>query len=71
MWREDDLSFRNWFNGYLAGGSQNLKRRNVERPMFRNFKIANTKMTIDRLFDNFIIEFFFSFFINYLNNQHI
>ena len=26
-------------------GSQNLERRNLERPIFRNFKIANIKIT--------------------------
>ena len=36
------------------GGGQNLERRNVERPTFRNFKIANIKITKDKLFDNFI-----------------
>ena len=54
------------------GGGQNLEQRNVKRPIFRNFKIANNKMTKDELFDSFIIEFFFfSFFINYLNDQNI
>ena len=53
------------------GGGQNLDRQNVEWPIFRNFKIANTKMMKDELFDSFIIEFiFFSFFINYLNIQN-
>ena len=41
------------------GWGQNLKRRNVERPIFRNFKIANIKITKDELFDNFIFEFNF------------
>ena len=36
------------------GGSQNLERRNVEQPIFRNFKIANIKMTKNELFDNII-----------------
>ena len=54
-----------------AGGGQNLERRNVERSIFRNLKIANTEMTKDELFDSFIIEFICSFFINYLNNQNI
>ena len=55
----------------IMGGSQNLERRNVERSVFRNFKIANIKMTKDELFDSFIIEFFFKFFINCLNNRNI
>ena len=42
------------------GGGQNLKRRNVERPIFRNSKIANIEKTKDELFDNFIFEFNFS-----------
>ena len=41
------------------GGGQNLERRNVERPIFRNFKIANIKITKDELFDSFISEFNF------------
>ena len=49
------------------GGGQNLERRNVERPIFRNFKIANIKITKDELFDHFIFEFNFSFFRNHLN----
>ena len=28
------------------GGVRNLERRNVERPIFRNLKIANIKATI-------------------------
>ena len=39
------------------GWIQNLERRNVERPIFRNFKIANIKITKDELFDSFILEF--------------
>ena len=40
-------------------GAQNLKRRNVERPIFRNFKITNIKITKDELFDSFIFEVIF------------
>ena len=29
----------------FSGGGQNLELRNVERPIFRNFKIANIKIT--------------------------
>ena len=47
------------------GTCQNLERRNVEKPVFRNFKIANIKITKDDLFDSFIFEFIFSFFRNY------
>ena len=50
------------------GAGQNLERRNVERPIFRNFKITNIKIMKDELFDSFIFEFIFSLFINYLHN---
>ena len=53
------------------GGDQNLELRNVERPVYRNFEIANIKIKKDELFDNFIFELFFSYFINYLNIQNI
>ena len=52
------------------GGGQNLERRNVERPIFWSFKIANIKITKDEIFDNFIFEFNFSFFRNHLNFFH-
>ena len=55
----------------MGGRGQNLERRNVERSIFRNLKIANIKITKDELFDSFINEFIFSFFINYLNDQNI
>ena len=51
-----------------TGGGQNLERRNVERPIFRNFKITNIKITKDQLFDSFIFELIFSLIINYLHN---
>ena len=50
---------------------QHLEQRNVEQPIFRNFKIANIKITKDKLFDNFIFEFNSSFFRNHLNTQNI
>ena len=53
-----------------SGGGQNFERRNVERLTFRNFKIANIKITKNELFDSYIIEFI-SFFRNYLNTQNI
>ena len=43
---------------------QNLERRNVEQPIFRNFKIANINITKYELFDSLPFEFTFSFFIN-------
>ena len=48
-----------------------LKFRNVERPIFRNFKIANIKITKDEFFDIFTLEFNFLFFRNLLNAQNI
>ena len=44
-----------------VGGGQNLKRRNVERPVFRNFAIANIKIKKDELFDNSNFELFIHF----------
>ena len=55
----------------VQGGGQNFERRNVEPLKFRNFKVANIKITNDELFDSFIIEFIFSFFRYYLNTQNI
>ena len=46
---------------------QNLERWNVERPIFRNFKITNIKITKDELYDSFSVEFTFSLFINVLH----
>ena len=60
--------FQSRWSNYMKGspgGGQNLERRNVERPIFRNYNIANIKITNDELFDSFIFEFFFSFFRNY------
>ena len=53
------------------GGGQILERRNVERPIFRNFEIANIEITKDELFDSCILEFNFSYFSNPLNTQNI
>ena len=73
-------SFRDWqwklrflinTSIFWRSGGQNLERRNVERPIFRNFKIANIKITENKLFDNFIFEFNFSFFRNHLNTKNI
>ena len=52
---------QNFLQGWLSqlmGGGQNLERRNVERPVFRDFEIANIKMKKNELFDNFIFELF-------------
>ena len=53
------------YNMYIiyvsVGGGQNLKRRNVERPVFQNFETANMKIKKDELFDNSTFELLFSF----------
>ena len=46
----------------IMGGIQNLEWSNVERPIFRNFKITNIKIEKDELFDYFIYEFIFYYF---------
>ena len=51
---------------FQKGEGQNLERRDVERSIFRNFKITNIKITKYELFDSFILKFIFSLFINYL-----
>ena len=55
------------WNADTEGGGQHLEQPNVERPIFRNYKIANIKITEDELFDNFIFEFDFLCFRNHLN----
>ena len=47
----------------IWGGDQNLERRNVEQPVFRNLEIANIEIKKDELFDNFIFKLFFSHFL--------
>ena len=60
--------FTLWFN---TGGVQNWEWLDVERPIFRNFKITNIKIVKDELFDYFIYEFFFIIiFLRYLNTQN-
>ena len=56
---------------YYSSGGQNLERRNVQRLIFRNFKIANIKIAKRELFDNFIFDFNFSYFRNHLNTKNI
>ena len=41
----------------FAGGDQNLKRPNVEQPIFRKFETSNIKITKVELFDFFIFKF--------------
>ena len=55
----------------IMGGSEILESRNIKRPIFRKFKIANIKITKDELFDSFIFEFNFPYFRNPLNTQNI
>ena len=52
----------------MLGWVEVKERRNVERLIFRNFKITNIKITKDELFDSFIFEFIFLLFMNYLHN---
>ena len=54
----------------IEGGGENAERRNIERPLFRNFKIANIRIMKDELFDSFVFDFFL-FFRNYFNTQNI
>ena len=44
------------------GGAQNLEPRNVERSIFRNFKIANIKIAKNEFFNSYIVEFIFFIF---------
>ena len=46
----------------ISGGVQNLECSNIERPIFRNFKIMNIKIVKDELFYYFIYNFFLFFF---------
>ena len=69
---QKSLSLLEFYSDWLkTAGGRNLEQWNVERPIFRNFKIANIKITKDELFDNFIFEFNFSFFRNHLNTENI
>ena len=52
-----------------AGGVQNLKWSNVERPIFRNLEITSIENEKDELFDYFINVFIFYVFKNYLYTQ--
>ena len=45
------LNPKDFSKNLKLGGGQILERRNVEQPIFRNFKIANIKITKDELFD--------------------
>ena len=65
------MSFMNVFSMGLMGGGQILERRNLEWPIFRNFKFANIKIMKDDFFASFIFEFTFSYFRNALNTRNI
>ena len=39
---------------FVMGGGQNLKRRNVDRLVFRNFEIANIQIKKDELSDHLL-----------------
>ena len=47
---------------YIHCGVQNLEWSNVERLIFRNFKITNITIAKDELFDYFIYEFIFYYY---------
>ena len=66
--RFDEMTFR---ENDVARGGQNSKRRNVERPIFRNFKIANIEITEDELIDNFIFEFNFHFLKSFEHRKYL
>ena len=53
-----------------TGRGQNFERQNVQRLKYRNFKVANIKITKDELIDSFIMGFLF-FYFRYLNTQNI
>ena len=56
-----------------GGGGQNAERSNVERPIFRSFKISNIKKNKRWVIRFFIFEFIFYFNIclSYSNIQNI
>ena len=49
------------FTGQALGGEQNLEWSNVERPIFRNFKVTNIKIAKDE-FDYFTCKFVFNYY---------
>ena len=56
----ENLALHTMYNDNInLGGDQSLERQNLERPVFRNVEIANTKIKKDELFDNFIFKLFF------------
>ena len=58
MKRNIYVTYSNWLCKHSMGGRQNFERLNVERPIFRNFKIASIerKMSCDIV----VSKFFFS-----------
>ena len=55
----------------VTGGGQYLERANVERSIFRNFKILNIKITSDLIFLFANLFFYFFTCVNYSNTQNI
>ena len=51
---------------YIMGGGRNFERPNVERPIFRNLKVANERSSYS-IFQ--FTKLFFHFFLNYSNTQ--
>ena len=60
-------------NSIFLGGGQNLKRPNVERPIFRKFVTSNIEITKVELFDFFIFKFISYIYVclNCSNTQNI
>ena len=58
MKRNIYVTYSNWLCKHSMGGRQNFERLNVERPIFRNFKIASIerKMSCDIVGSNFFFQ---------------
>ena len=56
----------------FSGGGQNFERRNVERPIFRQFETSNIKIKKVELFNFSIFEFKKKIYdcLNYSNTQN-
>ena len=69
---DESFEYRKTFEWPQVGGGKHLERSNVERPIFRNFKISDIKITKVELFDFSIFEFifYFYFFFNSTNTQN-
>ena len=64
--------FRKFYNlkKWSKGGGRNFERTNVERPIFRNFKIANVKSYERPSYSIFLFAKLLLFFFNSLNTQN-